>query len=71
MSEETILVAFSHDGKKYELEVEPERPISHLLDRIEELTDVPPANMKGKICITFTIYLFIGLLQRIREISIL
>ena len=62
MSEETILVAFSHDGKKYELEVEPERPISHLMDRIEELTDVPPANMKGKICITFTIYLS-GLFQ--------
>ena len=49
MSEETILVAFSHDGKKFELEVDPERPISHLMDRIEELTDVPPGNMKGNI----------------------
>ena len=55
MSEETILVAFSHDGKKFELEVDPERPISHLMDRIEELTDVPPGNMKGNIygCNTF------------------
>ena len=49
MSEETILVAFSHDGKKFELEVDPDRPISHLMDRIEELTDVPPGNMKGNI----------------------
>ena len=48
MSEETVLVAFSHDGKKFEIEVDPQRPISHLMDRIEELTDVPPANMKGK-----------------------
>jgi len=46
MSEETVLVAFSHDGKKFEIEVDPQRPISHLMDRIEELTDVPPANMK-------------------------
>ena len=42
-----ITVLYTHQSKKFELELDPERPISHLMDRLEEITDVPVGNMKG------------------------
>lgn len=41
-----ITVLYTHQSKKLELELDPERPISHLMDRLEEITDVPVGNMK-------------------------
>ena len=45
-----ITVLYTHQSKKLELELDPERPISHLMDRLEEITDVPVGNMKGIFC---------------------
>ena len=47
---EMITVLYTHQSKKLELELDPERPISHLMDRLEEITDVPVGNMKGTFC---------------------
>ena len=47
---EMITVLYTHQSKKLELELDPERPISHLMDRLEEITDVPVGNMKGIFC---------------------
>ena len=44
---ETITVKYMHQTKKYELELDPDRPVQHLMDRLEEITEIPPANMKG------------------------
>ena len=51
-----ITVIYTHNSKKLELELDPERPVSHLMDRLEEITDVPVGNMKGLIFINKSTY---------------
>lgn len=44
-----ITVIYTHKSKKVGLQLDPERPVSHLMERLEEITDVPVGNMKGNI----------------------
>jgi len=44
---ESLTIKFHQGGKDHLLEVDPTRPVSHLMDKIEEITEIPPTNMKG------------------------
>ena len=43
-----LKLVLSYENKKHELEVDPTKPVKHLMEMLEEITDIPPANMKGK-----------------------
>ena len=46
---ESLTIKFHQGGKDHLLEVDPTRPVSHLMDKIEEITEIPPTNMKGRL----------------------
>ena len=44
---ECVILKFHQGGKDHLLELDASRTVSHMLDRIEDVTEIPPANMKG------------------------
>merc|ERR1712110_101744 len=43
---ECVIIKFHQGGKDHLLELDASRTVSYMLDRIEDVTEIPPANMK-------------------------
>ena len=43
---ENIRIFLSHNNARHEIIIDPSRPVHHLMDKLEEITEIPTPNMK-------------------------